>query len=115
MVHVRAVFAFGAEALDVEFTQFLDEVVVALNVFQLAGVTLQPPTDTLKTFCLIQKDKAAPATGRAYLDAPSPEEVAAEQAPVHQQHVLLLELLRHEPAAPVFDFLQSKDESVVRF
>lgn len=59
MVHVRAVFAFGAEALDVEFTQLFDEIVVALNVFQLAVVPLQPPADTLRTFCLSQKDKPA--------------------------------------------------------
>lgn len=114
MVHVRALFAFGAEALHVELTQFLDEVVVALNVLQLAVVTLQPPTDPLRTFCLMEKDTADPATGRAYLDAPSPQEVAAEQAPVHQQHVLLLELLSHEPAAFDRDVLQSRDESVLR-
>lgn len=114
MVHVGAVLAFGAEALHVEFAQFLDEVVVAPNVFQLAVVTLQPATDTLRTFCLMEKDKAA-AAGRADLDAPSPQEVAAEQAPVHQQHVLLLELLSHEPAAFDRDVLQSKDEAVLRF
>lgn len=50
MVHVGAVFAFDAAALDVEFTQLLDEVVAALNVLQLAVVPLQRPADTLRTF-----------------------------------------------------------------
>lgn len=44
-MHVRTVVAFGAEALDVEFTHFLDEIVVARNVFQLAAVALQPRAD----------------------------------------------------------------------
>lgn len=47
MVHVGARAAFGAETLHVELAQLLDEIVVALNVLQLAGVALQAPADTL--------------------------------------------------------------------
>lgn len=115
MVHVGAVFAFDAAALDVEFTQLFDEVIAALNVLQLAVVPLQTPADTLRTFCLFQLDKPAPATAAAYLDAPAPEEVAAEQAAVQQQRILLLELLSHQPPGFQFHFLQSKDEFRTQF
>lgn len=108
-MHVGAVLAFGAETLDVELAQSLDEVVVALDMFQLAVVTLQEPGEASKTSqkMLFRKEKAVSVTGTRYLDAPSPQEMATEQASIHHQPVLLLELRRHEPAS---DPLNSRDE-----
>lgn len=39
-MHVQAALPFGAKSLDIEFAQFLDEIVTTLNMFQLAVVTL---------------------------------------------------------------------------
>lgn len=105
IVHVGAVLAFGAETLDVVLAQGLDEVVVALDMFHLAVVTLQEPAQTSKTSqkTLFRKEKSASVTRTSYLDAPSPQEVATEQASVHHQPVLLLELRRHEPASDRLD------------
>lgn len=40
IMHVRAVFPLCAESHDVEFAQFLDEIVVTLYMLQLAFVAL---------------------------------------------------------------------------
>lgn len=42
IVHVRTALPFCAEALDVKFTDFFDEIVVTLNMLQLATLSLYP-------------------------------------------------------------------------
>ncbi len=41
IVHVRAAFPFCAESLDIELARLFDKIVVSVNMFQLALVTLR--------------------------------------------------------------------------
>lgn len=68
-MHVGAGAAFRAEALDVEFTEFSDEVVGALNVLQLAAFALQPRADRSLQNTNVPTPKVA-QEGRALMHLP---------------------------------------------
>lgn len=48
IVHVWAALRFGAESLDIKFANFFDEIIVTLNMLELAFATLYPNKKKIK-------------------------------------------------------------------